>query len=380
MTPHPLGLARSKIVLITHEFFPYRGGIATWVQEFASAAKAEGWPIEVWCPAAPELHPEKYPFPVVPMPVPGGQGWKSRIALSKFLRQRVATWREAHLLLPDPGPIRTFMDAKLFGLDMPASIRVVLHGTEIIRLARWPWRKKKFWSLLRKAERVAVVSRHNRKLTLDRFPDLPEKVKVAHAAPRSDLAVPRGPVERPWRDKTVILTVARISPRKGQLAMIEAIGRLPSDMRNKIIYRLAGQTNSPSYRDKVESVARRLGVTLEILGKVPDERLPEQYQDADIFALTSREYWGSIEGFGLVYLEAGLFGLPVIAHRTGGVEDAVLDEQTGFLMDPDDRTRLAEAISRLVREPALRARMGARGVTWARSFSWAQTVRDVLED
>ncbi len=60
---------------------------------------------------------------------------------------------------------------------------------------------------------------------------------------------------------------------------------------------------------------------------MPDDRLGEIYAQADIFAMTSMPHRLSVEGFGLVYLEAGAHGLPVVAHAIGGVPEAVLDGQ-----------------------------------------------------
>jgi len=79
----------------------------------------------------------------------------------------------------------------------------------------------------------------------------------------------------------------------------------------------------------------------------------------------------SLEGFGLVYLEAAAHGLPTVAHRTGGVPEAVRDGVTGLLVDPADRPALAAAIARLINEPALRANLAAAARVRARERSWA---------
>ncbi len=369
-----------KTIAMTHEFFPYRGGIATWVEEVAAAAVALGHDLEVWCPAHSQLDPTRYPFRVVPMPVPGGQGVRQQLALARFLRTRRRDWEHAQLLLPEPGPIRTFMNGARFGLPAPARTRVVLHGTEIVRLSRRAWTRGPFRRFLSQVERVIVVSHHNRTLLLAEFPELAERTHVAHAAPRTDLSLPsrRDGRDRAPAGELAILTVGRISPRKGQLAMVEAIGRLPAAVRARIVYRLAGQTNNELYRRWLVAAAHWKGVRLEMLGKVADRDLPTEYGRADVFAMTSKEYLGSIEGFGLVYLEAGLFELPVLAHDTGGVADAVVDGKTGFLVAPDDRGALTAAIRRFAEEPALRRQMGEANAAWAQTFSWARTARGVL--
>jgi phosphatidylinositol alpha-1,6-mannosyltransferase len=80
----------------------------------------------------------------------------------------------------------------------------------------------------------------------------------------------------------------------------------------------------------------------------------------------------SVEGFGFVYLEANSHGLPVIAHRTGGVEDAVLDGKTGFLVNPDEPAELVKRLGQLIEDNELRKEMGEEGVRWASSHSWEE--------
>ena len=69
---------------------------------------------------------------------------------------------------------------------------------------------------------------------------------------------------------------------------------------------------------------------IDFLGDLKDEKLRNIYQESDIFILPSLPRAKSVEGFGFVYLEASSNGIPVIAHQTGGVEDAVLHNKTGF--------------------------------------------------
>ena len=78
----------------------------------------------------------------------------------------------------------------------------------------------------------------------------------------------------------------------------------------------------------------------------------------------------SVEGFGFVYLEAASHGLPVIAHDTGGVKDAVQHGKNGFLINPDEPEYLVECIGKLIKDENLREEMGEQGVKWASSHSW----------
>jgi len=121
---------------------------------------------------------------------------------------------------------------------------------------------------------------------------------------------------------------------------------------------------------------------VHILGRVPDETLIGYYHTADVFALPSINIGGRFEGFGLVYLEAGAAGLPVIGTLGCGAEEAIVDGETGFLVPQYDVEALAGAIIRLLTDADLRARMGAAGRARAAAFSWtnvAAQVRAVYE-
>ena len=95
--------------------------------------------------------------------------------------------------------------------------------------------------------------------------------------------------------------------------------------------------------------------------------------------MTSIPYRNSIEGFGLVYLEAAAQGLPIIANRAGGVEDAVSDGENGILVAPGDESSLVKALTRLIKNGNLREKMGAKGLEWSRSFSWHNAFKTLFE-
>ena len=100
------------------------------------------------------------------------------------------------------------------------------------------------------------------------------------------------------------------------------------------------------------------------------------YAGADIFALTSTHHKRSVEGFGFVYLEAASHGLPAIAHRIGGVEDAIVHEETGLLVPHDKPDDLAQALKRLIIDSSLRLRLGETARERAAGFTWERPARE----
>ena len=118
-------------------------------------------------------------------------------------------------------------------------------------------------------------------------------------------------------------------------------------------------------REKLEHLAAEQAVSdhVEFAGFVPEGRLAGMYAAADVFAMVSRELptRGDVEGFGIVFLEANAAGTAVLAGRSGGVEDAVVDGYSGLLVDPEDPDQIAAALIRLLLDEDLRQRLETQG-------------------
>lgn len=369
----------SRVVMLTHEFYPSHGGIATHVEEIAFALSEQGVDTSVWAPSRPELERKLFAFTVKGVALRGTQDWDCRLKLAAALVANRQSWRDAVLYLPEPGPIRTWQYFQFLRRYQPASLVVTLHGSELEHLVRAPHRRYLLHRLLRQADRIGVVSNYVRERLLQRFPDLASQVVLALGADRTGSLVPDASLlsapnvaldlPRPWR----LLTVGRVHPRKGQAAVVEALAGLPAEQKSRIEYRIVGPIGRDSYRAEILAKANAAQVAISFAGAVSETVLEAEYRQAHAFALTSMPAKRSVEGFGLVYLEAGARGLPVVAHRIGGVEDAVSDQVTGFLVDPGDRPALSDVILRLAVSPALCNTMGEAGRVWAKSFSWRRT-------
>jgi len=186
------------------------------------------------------------------------------------------------------------------------------------------------------------------------------------------LAVVPARTEKP-RDKIVVLTVGRLHPRKGQLITLKALQMLPEDVRSRIEYWIVGGRNKGNYEDRLRSgAAADPRMTVRFFGNIPDQELAEVYDRADIFALTSVSYEDSVEGFGLVYIEAAAHALPIVAHNIGGVSEAVLDGVTGLLVTPERPAELAAAFEKLIHDVPLRRRLGDAGRSWAARNCWQE--------
>ena len=136
-------------------------------------------------------------------------------------------------------------------------------------------------------------------------------------------------------------------------------------------------------RSSLEQLAQELQLVhaVRFMDSISVSELPAVYQEATIFVMTSRtEYHaGSVEGFGIVYLEASASGLPVVAARSGGAAEAVIENETGLLVPPDDPQALAQALTRLLNDAALRQRLGSAGRRWVENeMNWDRVGRQFM--
>lgn len=175
----------------------------------------------------------------------------------------------------------------------------------------------------------------------------------------------------------VVLTVGVAAYDKGTPHVVEAMQQV---WRKGIaatwvqIGPLMGHFEAVLARLPAEDRAR-----MRVLGFVPEQVKRDALASADVFALPSRT-----DSFGIVYLEAWVYGLPVIGALAGGVPDVITHNSTGLLVPFGDSTRLAQAIELLVGQPELARSLGAagraavlRGMTWEHKFA---LVRQVYHD
>jgi glycosyltransferase involved in cell wall biosynthesis len=365
----------APLAVLTHEFFPYRGGIAVYVEETARAATAKGMAVTVWAPGRPELRAKEWPFKICPVPMRGTQNWGCRLALARAMGTANGQLAQSTVWLPEPGALLTAMYLNALGRLPARKLVLTLHGSEILRFAGRPNRHWLFQKLLDRADRVGVVSEFNRELLLQHFRVEKNKIVGVSGALRGDFpaTAPARAAKTPDAPVT-LLTVGRVHPRKGQHCVLEALALMDPASRARLEYLVAGPVVKPDYQRRLEGLAKNCGVTVKFLGNVPDAALPDLYAQADIFVMTPLPHGPSVEGFGLVYLEAAAMGLPVIAHRTGGVAEAVRGGVTGLLVEPDDRAGLAAAIRILAKDATKRADFAAAGLERVRELSWKQNV------
>ncbi len=177
----------------------------------------------------------------------------------------------------------------------------------------------------------------------------------------------------------IVFAAGRMMPRKGHATLVRALPKIIERHPDTMLV-CAGR--GPAMGE-VERAVDRLGLRdhVRLPGRLTDEDLAALYSMCDVFALPAGEgSRGQVEGFGLVFAEAGAYGKPVVAGRSGGTVDAVLDGRTGILVEPNDPAASAEAILRLLDDPALARRLGDAGRDRvAREINWSAFTRRMMD-
>ena len=243
------------------------------------------------------------------------------------------------------------------------------YGADLVMSRRFRWVRPFVRYFARQCADVAAISSFTAR----------EVVEATGVEPRIipyGIALP--PEEGFWpAQRGLILTVGRLVARKGHVFLIEAMALLRDHPEARLV--IVGEGHE---RPELEAAIGRLGLAdrVELTGRISDEALNRLYQACHIFVLPAIvDSGGDTEMLGMVSLEAMRYRKPVIATRVGGITDIVQDGETGILVAQRDPHALADAIDRLLGDPALAERLGIGGYEFARQhFAWPAVLEQTL--
>ena len=307
------------------------------------------------------------------MPQKGSQGWICSLRLLKYIKKNYHNADYLHFA--DPGALKALIRFGYFLKNIPPFL-ITIHGSELLLFTRNSLEKFFFRLALHKAKKIHVLSNHNENVLKELFPEVSEKVRKVPGAPaRRVLPTSDSGTDKTYQssinqEKLVLLCVGRIHPRKGQLELLQAVEKLSDISKQKIRCKFVGPIIRQGYFNKIKKLAHSCGCEVVFTGSLLDQELQQAYTEADFFVLTSIPKAKSVEGFGFVYLEASSHGLPIIAHKTGGVEDVVRDGKTGFLISPANSNELTEKIELLINDENVRKSLAENSVSWANQHTW----------
>jgi phosphatidyl-myo-inositol dimannoside synthase len=369
-----------RILIATPDFPLWDGGIATVAFEVASSLSRQGHEVVVM---APQQDPGDRAFDAtLPYTVHRVRNIKSRWL--KLFYHRLVLLRLVTRLRIDVVMAQTWFPVGTAGVVARylrgTPLTLTVHGNEVLSSKfSTPFWRKEMARVFAAASRIYCVSKCTAEKTLLLFPDQPDlaqKISIIYNGVDPKTFSP-APADMQLVDRyglagqKVILTLARLVERKGQDVMLRALPLISKHIPD-IRYVICGKG---PYEAGLRQLASELGVESQVVftGFVGNEDRLKFYNLCDLYAMPSREIpeKGDVEGFGITYLEANACAKPVLGGKSGGVADAVIDGVTGLLVDPTDPAAVADAVIRLLADPALAAKMGQQGRQRViDSFSW----------
>lgn len=256
---------------------------------------------------------------------------------------------------------------------------ITAHGTFSIAYFSKGWRKgllKKFFS---RAQNVFCISNFTKKEILKRV-DLKNLVVINNGIDfekfNNYYEELKDKVIKP--NNKVILSVGAIKPRKGYQDSLKAVSQL-KDKYPDLKYYIVGSQENKRYLAELKKIIKQelLENNVEFFENLTDEELAKLYLQADLLLFTPVNFQNIyFEGFGLVCLEAGVFKKPVIGSLDCGVEDAVKDNQTGYLVPQGQVAKIAEAIDKILSNQTMALSMGEANRQFAEELQWLKIVKN----
>jgi phosphatidylinositol alpha-1,6-mannosyltransferase len=362
-----------NVLVLATKYFGL-GGAEAYTRMFAEAVAANGNRVDVLSllngEAADRTHPGRYL---------GDQGVRSTpVSQVQFVAQAVRHARGRDLVVCSHvalGPVAHTL-RRLYRVPYI----VIGYGIDV-----WSRLGPRRQTALRQASMVVALSRFTERQIEAMHGVVPARLAVIYpAVDPTLLRAASAPVSRRTSAGAVtLLSVARLSALERYKGIDTVIATLPSLFADSggVRYVVVGDGDDlPRLRAMAED--RGVADAVEFAGAVQRAGLPAVYRAADIFVMPSfaeqRDGAWTGEGFGIVYIEASAFGLPVVAGNGGGAPEAVQDGVTGIVVDARDGGVIAAALARLVKDAELRRRMGTAGRQWVEErFTFERFVDDV---
>ncbi len=356
-----------KTLLITSDFWPQTGGVANYWLELGRYLPPDKFII-----LAPRLNDRQDEI--------GGLSVRRALFFNRFIWPRWLPLLWHILLLVKKEKIEKIIVGQilpggtavwiLHRLGLVPGYYVSCHGMDLQILKG---RKRKLARLiLMDAAGVIVNSEYTASLVRQFTTSLP--ITKVNPCPR---LLPQSKVDIKKKfglsTDNILLTVSRLVKRKGIDRVMAALPQIWSVFPD-VVYVIVGDGPDKFYlrnlADKVIPPDKKSQIIWA--GRVDDDFLSSFYQAAKIFIMPNRVINGDVEGFGMVFLEAGLFSLPVIGGNNGGVREAIKPGQTGILLDdPNDTKQIAQAVILLLQNKELYDKLSQGNYRFANSFVWS---------
>ncbi|MDP2736432.1 MAG: glycosyltransferase family 4 protein [bacterium] len=349
-----------KTLLFTLEYPPFHGGIANY---YGNLVKY--WP-------APEN--------ILILNNNDGRLINNKLPLLKWLPAyfalavKIKQEKIEHIIVGHILPLGTV--ALICSWFFKIKYSVFLHGLDLssaVKKSRKKWLTER---IMKKAEKIICINNYTANLTKQFFPLSANKITTINPGIEPALPIDQENISKlrekyNLENKIILLSVGRLVKRKGFDKVIEAMPGILKQIPN-LAYVILGNG------EEIENL--KLNNSVKIITNTSNEERNSWYNASDIFIMPSRNIDGDFEGFGIVYLEANLAGKPVVAGKSGGVGDAVIDGLNGLLVNPEDTGQITSAVIKLAQNPELRKKLGEQGKIRAiNDFNWPKQINKIYK-
>ncbi len=273
---------------------------------------------------------------------------------------------------------------------------VSTHGSDILnplekRGIKGVWKRFIIKFVLSKSAFITANTEYVKKIIVDKYKINKDKIVVVYpcstvetdiskASKNSHIQTVEDLKKQGWY---IVFTNARLVKRKGVDMVIKAMELVWKKHPNTVYV----VTGDGTYKGFLEDLSRQSSNKDKIIftGFVSDGDLSYLYYLSDLFIMPTRKINGLVDGFGIVYLNAGFFSKPVIGTDITGVSEAIidyngdnLDKATGFLLkNPEDIEEIADKIIRIIEDDKLAKIMGENNCRYAKSFLYSKEAEKI---
>jgi glycosyltransferase involved in cell wall biosynthesis len=327
-----------------------------------------------WCPIA--LPEQVRGIPVIGVQVHDGY------AMGPWAAVKSAAWLPAEL--PALARALKVHDVEIVNVHFPSlagavflllrwlglyggKVALTFHGSDIRSAAGAASPARLAWKhFIRGADAVFVCS----KALAATAEQLAPGARVQVIYPGTEMELFSRGAKRTGVDQKNILHIGKFEEKKSQDVLLEAFQQL-LDRGIDCTLTMIGAAG-PTL-EQVKRAAASFGERVRLLVDIQHDQIPAYMAVADLFVLPSRA-----EGFGIVLLEAGAAGLPVVATKVGGIPEIITDGVSGLLVEPDDPHALADAMAKIFQSPGLAASVASALRAHVERYTWDRAAKDFL--
>ena len=360
-------MTQVNTLLITLEFPPYYGGVSNYY-----------WNLVKYWPSPDKIHvlhnnDNLLTFSSLPL-----LSWLPALF---HLRREIKEKNIDHVIVGQIWPLGwiTYLISKTFKIQYS----IILHGTIFSSAIQQRRKRPILKKVLKKADKVICANSFTAK-SVSTYINKKEKVHIVNPGieiedktENKESRIQQIKTDIGLENKYILLSVGRLVKRKGFDNVIKSLPEAIKKVPNLIYVVIGSGEDEKRLRALVEEMD--LDNKVLFLNNVNDDDKQAWYDLCDCFIMPSRVIEGDYEGFGIVYLEANLAGKPVIAGKSGGVQDVVKDGLNGLLVDSESVDEIKETIVKLAQDKNLRNRLGEKAKLFvSKNFDWKKQISHIF--